>query len=108
MLTQRLDPERLPGRHGPGYTTGPAAYVLHPGPNEVRMDDLVAVANYKTKVEAEAAAVLLKNAGIPYLIQSQEGMLHGPLFPGATLHVVPELAAEARDVLGVADEEEEA
>jgi hypothetical protein len=71
------------------------------------MENLVAVANYKTKVEAEAAAELLKSAGIPYLIQSQEGMLHGPLFPGATIHVAPELAEDARDVLGIADEEKE-
>jgi len=70
------------------------------------MENLVAVANFKTKVEAEAAAGLLKNAGIPCLIQSQEGMLHGPLFPGATIHVAPELAEEARDVLGIADEDD--
>lgn len=72
------------------------------------MDNLAPVGNYKTKAEAEVAAGLLKNAGIPYLIQSQEGMLHGPLFPGATIYVAPELAGEARDVLGIADEEEEA
>lgn len=71
------------------------------------MEDLVAIANFKTKAEAETAGVLLKNAGIPYIIQSQEGMLHGPLFPGATIHVNPEMAEEARDVLGIADDEEE-
>jgi hypothetical protein len=65
------------------------------------MEDLVEIANFKTKMEAEAAAVLLQNEGIPYLIQSQEGMLHGPFFPGATILVVPELAEEAREVLGI-------
>lgn len=69
------------------------------------MQDLVEVANFRTKVEAEAAAVLLKNAGIPYLIQSQEGMLHGPLYPGATIYVPPEAAADARDVLGTEDDD---
>jgi len=68
------------------------------------MEDLVAIANFMTKTEAEAAAGLLKNEGIPYLIQSQEGMLHGPINPGATIYVAPEVADQARDVLGVADE----
>ena len=70
------------------------------------MNDLVAVANYKTKAEAEAAAGLLKYRGIPYLIQSQEGMLHGPLFPGATIYVISGLVREARDILGFDDDEE--
>ena len=68
------------------------------------MEDLVAIANFMTKTEAEAAAGLLKNEGIPYLIQSQEGMLHGPINPGATIYVAPEVADQARDVLGVAGE----
>jgi hypothetical protein len=71
------------------------------------MEDLVEIANFKTKIEAEAAGGLLKNAGIPYLIQSQEGMLHGPINPGATIYVTPEAAEHAREVLGVLDEEEE-
>ena len=109
----RIEPIEFDIRTTPGAAWAWLYYGLSsvnasPGPNEVRMDDLVAVANYKTKVEAEAAAALLKNAGIPYLIQSQEGMLHGPLFPGATIHVVPELAEAAREVLGITDEEEEA
>ncbi|MGD8866905.1 MAG: hypothetical protein PVI01_04735 [Gemmatimonadales bacterium] len=70
------------------------------------MNDLVAIANYKTKAEAEAAAGLLKYRGIPYLIQSQEGMLHGPLFPGATIYVTSGLVRQARDILGLDDEEE--
>jgi hypothetical protein len=69
------------------------------------MHDLVEIANFMTKTEAEAAAGLLKNEGIPYLIQSQEGMMHGPIGPGASIYVVPEMAEQARDVLGVPDEE---
>jgi len=68
------------------------------------MDDLVAIANFMTKWEAEAAAGLLKNEGIPYLIQSQEGMLHGPINPGATIYVAPELAEQARDILDMPEE----
>jgi hypothetical protein len=71
------------------------------------MKDAVKLANFRTKTEAEAAAGLLKNAGIPYLIQSAEGMLYGPLFPGATIYVAPELLDDARDVLGIAEEEDE-
>ncbi|UCC73933.1 MAG: DUF2007 domain-containing protein [Gemmatimonadota bacterium] len=71
------------------------------------MKDAVKVANFRTKTEAEAAAGLLKNAGIPYLIQSAEGMLHGPLNPGATIYVAPEAADRAREVLGIIDADEE-
>jgi hypothetical protein len=69
------------------------------------MEDLVAIANFMTKTEAETAAGLLKNEGIPYLIQSQEGILHGPIGPGATIYVAPEMAAQAHEVLGIPDEE---
>ncbi len=68
---------------------------------------LVAIANFRTKMEAETAGVLLKHAGIPYLIQSQEGMLHGPMAPGATLYVPSEEEEEAREVLGELELEEE-
>ena len=71
------------------------------------MDAPVKIANFRTKVEAEATAVLLKNAGIPYLIQSAEGMLHGPLYPGATIYVAPEAAEHAREVLGILEEDPE-
>jgi hypothetical protein len=70
------------------------------------MEKLHKLANFRTRLEAEAAAVLLKNAGIPYLLQSAEGMLHGPLLPGATIYVSQELAQEAREVLGLDDVEE--
>ena len=71
------------------------------------MKDAVKLANFRTKTEAEAAAGLLKNAGIPYLIQSAEGMLHGPLFPGATIYVAPELLDKAREVFGMTGEDDE-
>lgn len=67
------------------------------------MKDAVKLANFRTKTEAEAAAGLLKSAGIPYLIQSAEGMLHGPLFPGATIYVPPEALDHARSILGLAE-----
>ncbi len=70
------------------------------------MKNLTKIANYRTKTEAEAAAVLLENEGIPYLIQSQEGMLYGPLSPGATIYVAPEAADHAREVLGLALDED--
>jgi hypothetical protein len=69
------------------------------------MQDLVEIANFKTRTEAEAAAGLLENEGIPYLIQSQEGMMHGPLFPGASIVVAPEVAEQAREILGLVDED---
>ena len=59
----------------------------------------VAVANYRTRLEAELAAAFLEDAAIPYVIQSLEGILHGPLGPGATLLVRPEHAALARELL---------
>ncbi len=71
------------------------------------MKDAVKLANYRTKTEAEAAAGLLKGAGIPYLIQSAEGMLHGPLYPGATIYVAPEALDHARDVLGITEDDDE-
>ena len=64
------------------------------------MHDPVAIANFRTKLEAEMAAGLLDTAGIPYLIQSTEGILHGPLSPGATILVGETAASHARVVLG--------
>ena len=63
------------------------------------MDSPVAIANFRTKLEAEIAGGILENAGIPYLIQHSEGILHGPLSPGATIMVSPDLAANARAAL---------
>ena len=64
------------------------------------MHDPVAIANFRTKLEAEMAAGLLDNAGIPCLIQSTEGIFHGPLSPGATVLVSETVASHARVVLG--------
>ena len=69
----------------------------------------VPIANFRTKLEAEAAAGLLAHEGIPYLIQSQEGMAHGPMSPGATLYVArahEELAREALGEIESLDEED--
>ena len=63
------------------------------------MEEPVAVANFRTKMEAEIAAAALDEEGIPYLIQSQEGMLYGPLYPGATLYVPAADAARAREII---------
>lgn len=68
------------------------------------MDGPVEIANFRTKLEAEIAAAVLEAAGIPYLIQSAEGILHGPINPGATILVSESAAAQARAVLGEAEE----
>ena len=64
------------------------------------MSDLVAIANFHTKAEAEMAGGLLDAAGIPFVIQSTEGILHGPINPGATVLVGEGAAPHARAVLG--------
>ena len=89
-----------PSRWAARLTLGPARTVTV-------MSDLVKVANYLTKTEAETAAVLLKNAGIPCLIQSAEGMLHGPLGLGATIYVAAAALEEAQEVPGITDSESE-
>jgi hypothetical protein len=70
------------------------------------MEDPLKIANFKSKAEAETAAALLQNEGIPSLIQSQEGMLHGPFYPGATLYVAPSAAERAREILGISEDDE--
>ena len=64
------------------------------------MHEPVAIANFRTKLEAEMAAGMLDNAGIPCVIQSTEGILHGPISPGATILVGETVASHARVVLG--------
>ena len=64
------------------------------------MRDTVAIANFRTKVEAEIAGGLLEAAGIPYVLQSGEGILHGPLNPGASILVSEATQEHARAVLG--------
>lgn len=67
------------------------------------MTSRVSVANFRTKLDAEIAGGLLDNAGVPYIIQSQEGMLHGPIMPGATILVSAEDEDQARQILSDAN-----
>ena len=64
------------------------------------MSDLQAIGNFRTVVEAEVAAGLLREAEIPYLIQSAEGIGLLPVTGGATLLVRPDDFAQAARVLG--------
>ena len=68
------------------------------------MEASVEIVNFRTKLEAEIAGGILESAGIPYLIQHSEGILHGPLGSGATILVSREVAAQARAALGEAAE----
>jgi hypothetical protein len=75
------------------------------GRRPVDVSDTVAVANYRTLLEAELAAHLLEGMQIPYVINSPEGMLYGPLAQGATILVRAEHADLAREVLTGGDGE---
>jgi hypothetical protein len=68
------------------------------------MDSPIEIASFRTKLEAEIAGGLLENAGIPYVIQHSEGILHGPLSPGAAILVSHQLAVRARAALGTGAE----
>lgn len=68
------------------------------------MDSPIEIASFRTKLEAEIAGGLLDSAGIPYLIQHSEGILHGPLSPGAAILVSDYLAVQARAALGTGAE----
>ena len=59
----------------------------------------VPVANFRMRREAEMAARLLANVGIPYVIQSGEGSGYGPMPSGATILVRTEHEEQARTVL---------
>jgi Putative prokaryotic signal transducing protein len=63
----------------------------------------VPVANFRTKMGAEMAAGLLQEREIPYVIQSTEGILHGPIMPGATILVPASAVEEARQILADAN-----
>ncbi len=65
------------------------------------------VATFRTRLDAEIAAGLLQDAGIPYVIQSAEGIGVGPLPPGASLLVARDRLEEARMVLESMREPEE-
>jgi hypothetical protein len=62
-------------------------------------EKLVAVANYRTRTEAETAAGLLLGADIPYVIQSREGAQLGPGPGGTTVLVRPQDEAQAKQTL---------
>ncbi len=68
------------------------------------MKDLVALANYRAKWEAEAAGGLLDDAEIAYLIQSLEGAGLVPAPHGTTIMVRPEDLERAKAVIGTVDE----
>lgn len=63
------------------------------------MTDILPIANFRTRLEAEVAARALDGASVPYVINSQEGMLHGPLGDGATILVRAADVELARQVL---------
>lgn len=70
----------------------------------------VAVANFRTRLDAEMASQFLRRQEVPFLIQSAEGMLHGPIAPGASILVRADQADEARRILieaGVIDDASE-
>ena len=64
------------------------------------MSDLHPVGNFRTMVEAEMAAGLLREAEIPYLIQSAEGVGVVPMPGGATILVRRSDFSQAARVLG--------
>lgn len=67
------------------------------------MTDVIPIANFRTRLEAEMAAQLLEGAAVPYVINSPEGMAHGPLSGGATIMVRSEDVELAREVLATPD-----
>jgi Putative prokaryotic signal transducing protein len=72
------------------------------------MREPVVVANFRTRLDAESAAGLLAHAGIPFVVQSGEGMGMGPLPQGASLIVREDQVDAARRVLadaGLLDED---
>jgi hypothetical protein len=62
-------------------------------------ENLTAIANFRTRLEAETASGLLAAEGIPYLIQSREGAGLGPGPAGASILVREKHAAQAREIL---------
>ena len=69
------------------------------------MTDTVSAANYRTRLEAELAGRFLEGAGIPYVINSPEGMLHGPLGTGAMVLVRSADLDLAREILRGGDDD---
>jgi len=62
-------------------------------------ENLVTVASFQQRWEAESAAALLLGEDIPYVIQSREGAGLGPGPGGSSLLVRPEDAERARQIL---------
>ncbi len=62
-------------------------------------EDLVTVASFQARWEAESAAALLLGEDIPYLIQSREGAGLGPGPAGSSLLVRPQDTERARQIL---------
>ncbi len=63
------------------------------------MTNPVTIARFRTRLEAESAGGLLEAAGIPFVVQSPEGMGLGPLPQGASLLVRQDQAVRARRLL---------
>ena len=75
------------------------------------MNQSVVLANFRTRLDAESAGGLLTHAGIPFVVQSAEGMGMGPLPQGASLIVRQDQVESARQLLaeaGLLEEEESA
>ena len=64
------------------------------------MSELITIANFRTRLEAEVAGGLLGDSGIPYLIQSAEGLGIVPMPGGASLLVRSETVTDALKALG--------
>ncbi len=63
------------------------------------MNGPVVVATFRTRLDAESAGGLLEHAGIPFVIQSPEGIGMGPLPQGASLLVRADELEAAKQVL---------
>ncbi|NIR42689.1 MAG: hypothetical protein GWN83_01600 [Gemmatimonadetes bacterium] len=68
------------------------------------MYEAVKVANFATKTEAQSAGRTLESEGIPYLIKSDRMPAVKEPPPGATIFVAPDIAARAKEVLGIENE----
>jgi hypothetical protein len=69
------------------------------------VDHPIAVVSYRTRLEAEVAAAVLAANGLPYVIQSGEGAMYGPLPRGTSILVRASDVELARELLGRPREE---
>ena len=72
------------------------------------MKGFVALANFRTRLEAETVAGLLTGADVNYLIQSLEGAGFVPGPRGATIMVRPEDLQKSKHVIATGEEESDA